>query len=359
MKLGFFNNVWELSATHENAKTKVIWSIINVVPFELLKRSCAGSTLVVYYHLVSDGAVPHIKNLYRYKGRNEFQKDIDFLMKNYTPISLSDLILSTKGEKELPPRTFLLTFDDGLREIYEVAFPILLGKNLKATVFLSSGFLDNTELCYEHKASLLIEKLCSEKGYLICEKAQEFLKQNGIDYGSLDKGILGVGYSRRNLLEELGKILGVDFDEYLHNRKPYLTSDQITSLMKYGWTIGAHSIDHPYFSGLTLEDQMRQTLLSVKVIREKFGLSYGAFAFPHNDEGVPAEYFEKIEKSGIVDVTFGTGGVDSGMIGFHRQRMSLERPPLPARNLVAWQYARRIYRNFMKAEKADHILRRT
>ena len=72
---------------------------------------------------------------------------------------LLDVIAWVRGETILPPNSFLLTFDDGFREIYDIIAPILLDKGIPATFFISSGFLDNRELCYQHKASLLVEKV--------------------------------------------------------------------------------------------------------------------------------------------------------------------------------------------------------
>jgi len=82
----------------------------------------------------------------------------------------------------------------------------------------------------------------------------------------------------------------------------------------------------------------------VRQIRERFGLDYGAFAFPHNDAGVSQEFFKRVQESSLIDITFGTGGMSDGGLRSHRQRISLEKPLLPARNLIAWQYARKLYK---------------
>jgi hypothetical protein len=87
-------------------------------------------------------------------------------------------------------------------------------------------------------------------------------------------------------------------------------------------------------------------------IREKFGLDYGAFAFPHNDEGVSQEFFRKVEASGLIDITFGTGGMADGGLGSHKQRISLEKPLLPAREIIAWQYTRTLYKQLKDERKS-------
>ncbi|MDO8734521.1 MAG: polysaccharide deacetylase family protein [Elusimicrobiota bacterium] len=56
--------------------------------------------------------------------------------KNYSPASLDDIFNYISGKKELLGRTVHLTFDDGYRDNYSEAFPILKKFNFKATVFL-------------------------------------------------------------------------------------------------------------------------------------------------------------------------------------------------------------------------------
>ena len=332
-------------------KNKVLAPLINIIPFSLIKNLGFRKLVVFYYHVVNDEDVPHIRHLYKYKGTKQFSDDLDFLQRNYSPIGLPDVIGWVRGKKDLQPNCLLLTFDDGFREIFDVIAPILLEKGIPATFFISSAFLDNKELCYEHKASLLVEKICQGISPGTKEAIKEILEKNDIFFSSLAEGILGVGYKRRGALDKVSEILLVDFKEYLAEKRPYLTLGHVKSLIDRGFTIGSHSIDHPYYSALSLAEQMEQTIVSVKDIRETFGLDYGAFAFPHNDTGVIPEFFKSVQESGLVDITFGTGGMLDGALPSHRQRISLEKPVLPARELIAWQYMRRLYRQFWKGSE--------
>jgi len=45
------------------------------------------------------------------------------------------------GTKELPVKPIILTFDDGYRDFYTDAYPILLKYRAKATVYVISGFI--------------------------------------------------------------------------------------------------------------------------------------------------------------------------------------------------------------------------
>jgi len=63
----------------------------------------------------------------------------------------------------------------------------------------------------------------------------------------------------------------------------------------------------------------------------------------------------KANDSGLIDITFGTGGMLSGHFESHRQRVSLEKPVLPARDLIAWQYLRKYYDELRHRRRSEAV----
>lgn len=104
-----------------------------------------NQTIFPYYHIVRDNQVSHIENLYQFKNCKQFLNDIDLLRKHYNSINPKDL-LENKNNKN----SFLLSFDDGLQEVYTVIYPILKKHNLKAIFFINPNFVDNNEGLYKH-----------------------------------------------------------------------------------------------------------------------------------------------------------------------------------------------------------------
>ena len=170
------------------------------------------------------------------------------------------------------------------------------------------------------------------------------MKGRDLDCAEIASAILSVPYDRREELDELAIRMGVDFDDYLGKHRPYLDSTQVRSLIGKGFTIGSHSIDHPLYADIGFEEQVRQTVESTKWVREKYGLPYGAFAFPHNDENVDERFYREIRASGQVDISFGTDGMNNGKLSRHLQRFSLEKPVLPAKRIIAMEYARKLWK---------------
>jgi peptidoglycan/xylan/chitin deacetylase (PgdA/CDA1 family) len=330
-----------------NLKQEILSKLLSEIPICILERLIYTTLIIPYYHTVSDGDIPHIKHLYKHKNINQFKEDIDFILKNYTPISLRDLLDFMKSGVTLSKKSLLLTFDDGFREIHDVIAPILLNKGVPATFFLNSAFIDNKVLCYQHKASILLEKLQKSQNLILKNKIVALFVENDIEFFNIESGLLNIKYDKKHVLDEVADVLDVDFNNYLIKNKPYLTFDQTEGLIKNGFTIGAHSIDHPLYMSLSITDQLYQSIESLRNIKEKFCLDYGAFAFPHSDFGVSKHFFIEFYKSGLVDISFGTRGMLDDNINNHFQRFSLEKPLMPAKKIIAINYARKIYKTTM------------
>ncbi len=321
------------------------------VPSSLVCGVLAPNLTIPYYHMVSDGAETHTKNLYPHKGTKQFVDDIDFLGRRYTPIDMPTLLGFVRNGRALPRHALLLTFDDGFRQMHDVVAPILLKKGMPAVFFVNSGFTDNRNLCYQHKASILAEHILNGNISPATEReiAERLQASDCLPLTVADR-ILSIGYSEGSLLDEIGRLLEVDFDTYLLENKPYLTSEQIMKLVLDGFGVGGHSIDHPLYSNLSVPQQLRQTIESVSFVKKAFRLDYGLFAFPHSDSGVTKEYYEELFKQTVVDVHFGTAGMAHDLALNRLQRFSLEKPVLPAKDILAWQSARRIWKSLLPNE---------
>ena len=112
--------------------------------------------LVLNYHMVNS----------MYISLSIEPEDFDWQMKylvehGYHTISPDDLYDFLAGQGTLPDRPVLITFDDGYVDNYTNAYPILKKYNLKATIFVVTGFLSK------------------RKGYLTWDQLRE-MEQNGI-----------------------------------------------------------------------------------------------------------------------------------------------------------------------------------
>lgn len=64
----------------------------------------------------------------------------------FTTVSLSDYIGFLNGGESLPPKPVVLTFDDGYMDNWVNAFPILKKYGFKATVYVTTDFIDPRDM---------------------------------------------------------------------------------------------------------------------------------------------------------------------------------------------------------------------
>jgi peptidoglycan/xylan/chitin deacetylase (PgdA/CDA1 family) len=312
-----------------------------VVPIGLWQMLSGVSLVVTYHHLVSDADVPHVRHLYKYRDVRGFEADLDFLLRHFTPISLYQIIAHLDGRETLPQRCFHVTFDDGFREIHDVVAPLLVKKGIPATFFLNSAFLGGHGMAHYNKISLLLDRMPRPLPSQL-RKEIELLLPPACE-SDFTRRLLSVRYANQQILDRVAAVAEINIDHYIATARPYLSPEEVIDLIKQGFAIGAHSIDHPLYADLSLEEQITQTRQSVDFIVDRFGIKTRAFAFPHSDVGVGPEFFNEMFNSGSLDICFGTGG---SIPHFHHrnvERVGMEKNPGTAEAIFAREYARAFY----------------
>ena len=116
-------NIWEKNWPEVDAAVKG-----GLPQFVLARRPRElGSSVPVFcYHVVN---------------ADDFEQDLDFLSRNgYTPINADALLDHLEGRRTAPKRAVVLTIDDGARNLYEVAFPLLKRHGMTGVAFLAPRF---------------------------------------------------------------------------------------------------------------------------------------------------------------------------------------------------------------------------
>lgn len=264
------------------------------LPIELLLTSKRRPPFLPFYHLVANNK-PHHINSYNVKSIIEFEKDLDYLLKLYKPVDLEKIIHSPSV------RDMHLSFDDGLKECSTIVAPILKRKGIPATFFVNSGFVDNVALFHRFKRAIL------EYNNALASTGKKYYLHEAL------------------LLDEIAKEKGISFESYLNNYQPYMSTNDILSLSADGFTIGAHSVNHPEFWLLSQAEQYKQVAESMQWVNENFNPKIKVFSFPFTDDGIRFSLFDRLKKNDIVDATFGTAGLKYDSVSFNLQRVPMER----------------------------------
>lgn len=313
----------------------------SVLPVPWLVRLTGLRLVVLVYHTVSDRDMPHVSELYRVRNTGEFERDLEGLLRKFVPVTAGQVHEAVTSGTGFRRPSLLVTFDDGFSESAEIISPILKRKGVPALFFLTPAFLDNKQLFYRCKCSLLAGRLRTMKDPRgLCELVSSRIPGKIGNEKELYRYLLGLGHGDVELMDELSGLFEVDFRGYLKVRKPYLDSGQVRNLLTDGFEVGAHSMDHPEYASLTSEEQLEQTVKSMDIIGKAFGVPYRYFAFPFTDSGVSDRFFEQLysmpEKA--PHLTFGTAGLKKDAFPGHLQRIPAEESVLPAMSSIRGEY---------------------
>src|SRR5262247_1421876 len=115
-------------------------------PFRWAHRHQA---LILTYHRFSEreGGAPI--------SARAFDEQVKYLAAHYTLVPLSRLA-GCLGKREAPQRLAAITIDDGYRDAYEIAFPILRKHRAPATVFVVTEFVEGTAWLWTDKPRYLM-----------------------------------------------------------------------------------------------------------------------------------------------------------------------------------------------------------
>lgn len=98
-------------------------------------RSLVGNhanVLIMGYHSISpDHTVVDVEP-------SSFVWQIEYLRRYFSFVSLDDIVNFSRGKKQLDRASVAITFDDGYRDLMDVAVPALQSRGIPATVFVLS-----------------------------------------------------------------------------------------------------------------------------------------------------------------------------------------------------------------------------
>jgi peptidoglycan/xylan/chitin deacetylase (PgdA/CDA1 family) len=287
---------------------------------------------IPYYHCVSNEKLPHIYRLYKYKNIHNFNIDIEYFAKNFSIISLKQLISRINYGIKLPDNSLLITFDDGFKQIFDIIAKSLILEKLNKSK-------NNIKRCVQILSQLHLP-VSSNKFFNFLKQSRYLHKYKFAVRYNINNIILSLTWQQASLLDEIANQLEIDFEEYLLEHKPYLTTSQIQSLVSDGFEIGSHGTDHIPYQQMNLSEKVEKTKKSFEILDNLFNIKYRAFAFPYTDYGISYEFFELLYNKIKADISFGTAGLIKDSIKYHFQRIWMENTRNSAYSVIYLQRAK-------------------
>lgn len=325
--------------------------ITKTISFGRFSQRLPFHDLILVYHLVSDRDVKHVRHLFPYRSAKQFEDDLDFLLRHFEFIDWNTFLKNKiEGVKTKKP-TILLTFDDGYSEFYDVIVPILKRKGIYAINFINPKFVDNKDLMWRNRASLIISEI--EENQALQNKISGF--QNfGKELKNNLNSILKINFKNQNQLIEIAEFLEIDVENYLKKNPVYLTSEQLIKLKDDGFGISSHGWDHPLYNQLSLAQQLENTQKSLDCMDQNQFLT-DSFAFPFTDNLITNNFFDSIfNHNPDLKFTFGAAGLKLDSYAKNLQRIPIETGNYSAEEILKNEI---VYYQLLKKFNKNKIIR--
>jgi len=246
-----------------------------------LKGAVEPQVIILLYHLISPDLDKRF--LATVLSPQSFDKQIENLGRKYELLSLDKLAWYIQQGKTLPKKAIVITIDDGYKDNYLYAYPILKKHNAPATMFIATGYIGTDRLFWYNKVKYIFqathqaEANSDELGTFRLQSTIDKLKASSTAREKLKKMPEQL---RNSVVDKLAYSLGVNIPESL-GKNTILSWDEIREMNNNGIAFGAHTVNHPILTGIPLKQAKQEIMQSKKDMEEKLGQPVTSFAYPN------------------------------------------------------------------------------
>lgn len=224
-----------------------------------------------------------------------FRQQMEYLAKHFPIISLDQV---ARGEAAAADGGYsvAITFDDGYRDNFVHAYPILRALNIPATIFLVSGCIESGQMTWYDRVRLAFKLSCvSHFSLRDCggpEQSLNTVQARVQACGETLWWLRSVSEERRQgYLRNVFHALRVEEDLTLPNFM--LTWDDVRQMSSGRIRFGAHTASHPVLSKLS-KSQLRDEIVGCKAtIEDRLQMPVVHFAYPF---GRPQDFNEESKR---------------------------------------------------------------
>lgn len=245
--------------------------------FPFLQKKMARNVQILLYHRVNDDQDPFFPAV----PTNRFQAQMEYLAEHYLPSSLQEALERLKDD-DLPENTVVITFDDGYRDNYVHAFPVLRRFGIPATIFLASGAIGSDQMLWHDRVFRAFRNTT-------VPKLEQFANGKELPLKTVQQKQRAQAHvlkllwtmpdeDRLNCIDALEKQLSINSDK--SSSHTMLSWDDVLAMSEQGISFGSHTVSHPILSKLS-DERIREEIEGAKrVIEQKIQRPVNAFAYP-------------------------------------------------------------------------------
>ncbi len=291
-----------------------------------LKMRKNQSIQVLAYHRVSDQKDCYFSPI----STQYFDRQMEFLSEKFEVISAAESV-ERLARNEVPPHCVVVTLDDGYRDNYTYAFPILKKYGIPATIYLATGCMNEKDILWHDQICSAFNKTSTATLNLQDFNGETYNLANPIEKNS---ALYAVLWSLREVQNEerivwktvVRERLGFLEDrENSHGERLMLNVAELQKLRDGGISLGAHTVTHPILSQTSLVHAKQEIHCSKSEIETQLHVQVETFAYP---SGRRVDFNEEVKRLVKEEGFVGAFSMINGVNEFGADPFELRRIPV-------------------------------
>jgi len=306
---------------------KIRLLVLKLLGFIIYFSGCA----FLLYHLSKKGIIiltyHQINNIlgsFTTVSSKNFEKQIKYLFNKKRVISLEKIIINIQKGTKFPKGCVVITFDDGYKNNYTNAYPILKKYHMPFTIFLVTDYIGSEKLVWYDE---LMYKIKNSECKLIVLKTNDLQRYNMRNekekikaIGELFRVLINCNNEkRREILSELDNKLKVKVPEKYAANIMLSWTDAKEMAIDDNVSFGAHTCSHCKLTSVSLEDAMEEIVDSKLKIEKEIGKEIKFFSYPFG--GYNERIKQILKENGFdcaVTILYGENGLESDLFELRR-----------------------------------------
>jgi glycosyltransferase involved in cell wall biosynthesis/peptidoglycan/xylan/chitin deacetylase (PgdA/CDA1 family) len=243
----------------------------------------SGASVFMFHRVLPLGAPCYDPELAT--SEEVFANTLDWLKENSTILPL-DVLAKERNKRNISKKPLCaITFDDGWRDNFQYAFPILRARNIPATIFLPVRFVGTNRRFWQERLWQCAQELrpAEYRDAVIEKVARHFpwfpvAKDTLTPDGRLKRFLLTRSSEEAEEftqdLEESAGLAGASCD------RAFLNWDEVLAMHGSGISFGSHTLNHVLLSHLEPARALVEVRDSRRELQERLGSEVLSFAYP-------------------------------------------------------------------------------
>lgn len=243
------------------------------------RRAVGGRRILIlsYHRVVADFAAEKKHSLYTLNiGQNTFRRHLEALQETHDIVSLEDALAVLQGSRTATRDVAVVTFDDGYRDVYTHAFPVMRDMRVPGIVYVPSAFVGTDRKLGHDRLYAALQRMRKRRigpmAVGVGGQGERWLTDalDGFAAPELALERLISRYPTPGLLklaDALEDRLGLAQEKCSEGQLP-MTWEMLREMDAHGVITGAHTAEHTVLTNQRL-DEARREIAQCKATLEK------------------------------------------------------------------------------------------